>query len=257
MTCSYQLFNEDCFETFSRLEDGSVDLVLCDPPYGTTACKWDSVIPLEPMWGQLRRVAKRNAPIVLFGGEPFSSRLRTSALDLWKYDWVWEKEQSHTPLNAKFQPLKVHEEVLVFGQAASTYSPKGTMSYQPQMEDGDPYTRGRRKDGKHRFHSKSIDIPSIKNPGTRYPRSVIRFNRETGLHPTQKPVALMEYMIKTYSNEGDTVLDFTMGSGTTGVACGNLNRNFIGCDSDTEHGYFQIAEQRIGEAYAKQISEAV
>ena len=225
------------------IPDGSVDMVLADPPYGTTACKWDSIIPLEPMWEQLKRVTKKNAAIVMTASQPFTTTLISSNMRMFKYCWVWVKEQSHTPLNAKHQPLKVHEDITVFSKSAGTFSKKGSMRYFPVMTTGKPYISNKVKDGSHATHgSMNMDASTVNN-GTRYPKSVVKVSRERGKHPTQKPVALMEYMIKTYTNEGETVLDFTMGSGTTGVACKNLNRNFIGIELDPD--YFKIAQERI------------
>jgi len=236
----------DCLELMKNIEPASVDAIITDPPYGTTACKWDSVIDLSLMWEQLKRIIKPNGAIVLFGVEPFSSVLRVSNLKNYKYDWVWDKNQGANFLNFKYQPAKVCENISVFGLMATSYSKNGTMIYYPQMEEGKPYEckQGRvgvavARDNKTRNNN---DIVS-KNSGSRYPKNILQFPKETGLHPTQKPVALMEYLIKTYTNEGETVLDFTMGSGSTGVACKNTNRNFIGIEMD--ENYFEIATNRI------------
>ncbi len=220
-----------------KLPDGSVDLVLTDPPYGTTACKWDTVIPFEPMWEQLKRVTKKNGAIVLFGSQPFTSALVMSNPKMFKYEWVWEKNVNSNFMLAKKQPLRHHENVLVFAVS--------TPRYFPQMEDGVPYQRkravGEILDTDH-FASKFQRTDSVSDK--RYPKTVLKIARdERQVHPTQKPVALMEYLIKTYTNEGETVLDFTMGSGTTGVACKNLNRNFIGIELDST--YFTIAKARL------------
>lgn len=247
---NYTLYNKDCFDVFPEIPDGSVDLVLTDPPYGTTACKWDSVIPLELMWEQLKRVVKKNGAIVLTASQPFTSALVLSNPSMWKYEWVWEKEQGSMPMQAPYQPIKVHESLQVFSFSASTYSKRGSMVYHPQMSEGAPYKANQRKSGNMTFHTDPSGDHFKDNKGVRYPRSVHFCPTERGFHPTQKPVALMEYLIKTYTNEGETVLDFCIGSGTTGVACGNLNRRFIGIEKDTEHGYFQIAETRIAEAYS-------
>lgn len=242
-----KLLHGDCLELMKEIPDKSVDLILTDPPYGTTACKWDSVIPFEPMWEELERVVKDNGAILLFGAEPYSSLLRTSNLSLYKYDWKWEKPSAANFLNFKFQPAKVHEDICVFAKMASSYSKRGNMSYNPQMESGEPYTQ---KSGKQKTKNSNTSVRSdieqvvTVNTGKRYPRSVQRFSRDRErLHPTQKPVDLLEYLIKTYTNEGDTVLDFTMGSGSTGVACVNTNRNFIGIELDDK--YFEIAKERI------------
>lgn len=225
------LINADCLVAMKDIPDGSIDMVLTDPPYGTTACKWDSIIPLEPMWEQLKRIVKLRGAIVLFGSEPFSSFLRVSNISSYKYDWVWEKRPVNF-LNAKKQPLRKTERVSVFG--GSIYNPQGLVPC-------------------HKVNKRSNSTETVGNHGnsniskfTNYPTDILKFIGERGLHPTQKPVALMEYLIKTYTNEGETVLDFTMGSGTTGVACKNLNRNFIGIELDAD--YFKIASDRISGA---------
>ena len=240
------VYRGDCLEVMPTLEAGSIDMVMADVPYGTTACKWDAVIPFEPMWQNLRRLAKKNAAIVMTASQPFTSALVMSNPKMFKYCWVWQKEQAHTALNAKHQPLKVHEDIAVFSRGASTHSPKGSMTYFPQMTEGKPYRSNPKKNGKHSFHGSIDTDKASQNNGVRYPVSVQRFNRDRGIHPTQKPVALMEYLIKTYTNEGDTVLDFTMGSGTTGVACKNLNRRFVGIER--EEDYYEIALNRIDAA---------
>jgi site-specific DNA-methyltransferase (adenine-specific) len=247
---NYQLHLGDCLEVMRGMADKSVDAVITDPPYGTTACKWDSVIPFEPMWEQLKRLIKPSGAIALFGSQPFTSALVMSNPEMFKYEWIWEKEQSHTALNAKCQPLKVHENISVFSSAPSTFSPHGTMCYNPQMAKGTPYKSTVKKQGAHSFHS-NIDVSKSETRGlSRYPKSVQRSNRQRGLHPTQKPVKLLSYLIRTYTLEGETVLDFTMGSGTTGVACMETGRKFIGIELDPE--YFEIAEKRIYEATRQQ-----
>jgi site-specific DNA-methyltransferase (adenine-specific) len=225
------LMQGDCLERMKEVESGSVDMVLTDPPYGTTACKWDSIIPLEPMWEQLKRVIKSNGVIVLFGSEPFSSFLRCSNISQYKYDWVWQKRPVNF-LNAKKQPLRKTERISIFG--GKTYNPQGLMPCN--------------KINKRSNSTETNGLHGLSNVSkfTNYPTDVLEFIGERGLHPTQKPVALMEYLIKTYTNEGETVLDFTMGSGTTGVAAKNLDRNFIGIELDET--YFNIAKLRISEA---------
>lgn len=232
-----QLYNGDCLELMKNIPDGSVDLALTDPPYGTTACKWDSVISFEPMWGQLNRIIKPNGAICLFGSEPFSSALRMSNIKNFKYDWIWEKEQGANFMLCKYQPYKVHEIISVFSKTKHDYF--------PQMTEGKPYISGKGTSGEITGNRPKVQT---KNEGKRYPRSIQRFctEKNKSKHPTQKPIALLEYLIKTYTNEGETVLDFTMGSGSTGVACVNTNRNFIGIELDK--GYFDIAEKRINEA---------
>lgn len=242
-TLPYRIYNEDCFSTFTRLGAGTVDLVLCDPPYGTTQCSWDSVIPIAPMWEALHRICKPNAAIVLTAMQPFSSVLVTSNLARFKYQWVWNKGGVATGfLNAKKQPLRNHEDVLVFYKQQPTYN--------PQFEKGTPY-RTYRSGPSSSNYGDQVPVDT-NNDGFRYPKTVLSVSLEklTGkVHPTQKPLALMSYLLKTYSNPGDTVLDFAMGSGTTGVACMVHGRKFVGCDSDTENGYFDTAELRIKTAW--------
>ena len=234
----------DCLEKMRAIPDGSVDAIICDPPYGTTACKWDSVIPLEDMWGQMKRVIKPDGAIVLFGAEPFSSALRMSNIRDYKYDWYWKKNKSTNFLNAKRQPLRNIEQVMVF--QTKIYNPQKTTGHRPvnsfTKHSGDGNTVGSTEKG---F--------SGGGQTDRYPTQFLQFdvvnNDNSGgdkFHPTQKPWDLMEYLVKTYTNENETVLDFTMGSGTTGVACKNLNRNFIGIEMD--EGYYRIAKKRIEEA---------
>ena len=219
----------DCLDEMKRMPDKSVDLVLTDPPYGTTACKWDSVIPIEPMWEQLKRIIKSNGAIALFGSEPFSSTLRMSNIKNYKYDWIWHKRTSANVALAKYQPLKTHEIISIFNK-----------TYYPIMRKGKMRMKGGKVSGGEANGSLK---PLYYKSDTYYPTSVLDIKSERGLHPTQKPVALMEYLIKTYTNEGETVLDFTMGSGTTGVACVNTNRDFIGIELNEE--YYKIAEKRI------------
>jgi len=221
-----------------EITDGSVDAIITDPPYGTTACKWDSVIDFNLMWKQLNRIIKPNGAIVLFGSEPFSSALRMSNIKNYKYDWIWNKKLAGNAILAKHQPLKIHELIHIF-------SSKGRANYIPQKTIG----KLRKK-----MFNKTIQPDTINKVSKAketfnnlyYPKSIQDFsmaNRRGRLHPTQKPVALMEYLIKTYTNEKETVLDFTMGSGSTGVAAKNLNRNFIGIEQD--ENYFNIATDRI------------
>jgi site-specific DNA-methyltransferase (adenine-specific) len=236
------LIHGDCLQEMAKLPEGSIDLVLTDPPYGTTMCKWDTVIPFEPMWEQLKRVTKKNKAIVMMATQPFTAALVMSNPKWFKHEWVWHKSKSGSAFTAKYRPLARHESVLVFG--------KGKVTYNPIKRDGTPYKRARISLGdKINNHGIGFNGKGIfsENDGFRYPESVIFFQqkwrRQDQVHPTQKPVALMEYLIKTYTNEGDTILDFTMGSGTTGVACKNTNRNFIGIELNK--GYFEIASKRI------------
>ena len=232
---SINLMQGDCLELMKTIPDGSVDMVLTDPPYGTTACKWDTIIPLEPMWEQLKRVTKKNGAIVMTASQPFTSVLVTSNLKMFKYCWVWSKAKAANFASVKHQPLKVHEDVCVFG---------GTGFYTPQMTKGVMRQKGGYKVDRE---FAVMDGAPKKFCDEYYPKSILDIsvanNKDSRLHPTQKPVALMEYLIKTYTNEGETVLDFTMGSGTTGVAAKNLGRSFIGIELDPT--YFQIAKERI------------
>ena len=235
------LMQGDCLERMKEIPAGSVDMVLTDPPYGTTACKWDAVIDLERMWVELKRIVKPNGAIVMTASQPFTSRLVMSNIEAFKYAAVWDKVNSGSGLHAKVQPLRSHEDVLVFGY--------GRLSYNPQMEPAKARTdKARRIPNGEAFSGKSAERV-YSNGGLKYPKTVWRFsnaNQRGKQHPTQKPVALMEYLIKTYTNEGETVLDFAAGSGTTGVACVNTGRKFIGIELDAD--YFAIAEQRIQEA---------
>ena len=233
----------DCLERMKEIPDGSVDMILTDPPYGTTACKWDSIIPLEPMWEQLKRVIKANGAIVMTASQPFTSVLTCSNLKMFKYEWIWEKDGGSNFATVKYQPMKEHESILVFCKSKTTYNQiKQERIGSRKGKETTTKDSGRKNSvyGNHQGGKK------LKVSELRCPRSIQRFNRERGLHPTQKPVALMEYLIKTYTNEGETVLDFTMGSGTTGVAAKNLNRNFIGIELDKT--YFNIAKERIENA---------
>jgi len=237
-----KLFNGDCLEIMKSIKDKSIDAIITDPPYGTTACKWDSVIDFKLMWEQLNRIIKPNGAIVLFGSEPFSSALRMSNIKNYKYDWIWQKSRGSNFMLVKKQPLKYHEQIHIFYKK----QPK----YNPIMKQAEPHLIDKRTNLNPTFTkgalmlNRKLPAKRKKDNGLRYPRSVINFKSSPNkVHPTQKPVALMEYLIKTYTNELETVLDFTMGSGTTGVACSNINRDFIGIELDKE--YFEIAEQRI------------
>jgi site-specific DNA-methyltransferase (adenine-specific) len=233
------LMQGDCLERMKEIPDGSVDMVLTDPPFGVTQNKWDSVIPLELMWAEINRVRKINAAILLFGTEPFSSNLRLSNIKEFKYDWDWIKEAGTGFLNAKKQPLRNRESVSVFYTKQPIYNPQMRTGFKPYSCKKGGGTDNYNKDSQANIVTESN--------GERYPLTLLEFSRDKDKkHPTQKPVALMEYLIKTYTNEGETVLDFTMGSGTTGVAAKNLNRNFIGIELD--EGYFEIAKDRIDRA---------
>lgn len=239
-TVRYKLYQGDCLEVMDELiKDGfKVDMILTDPPYGTTACEWDSVIPFDAMWSRLNKLIKPNGAICLFGSEPFSSALRMSNIKNYKYDWIWEKEQGVGFQLVRYRPLIKNENISVFCDK--------TPCYNPQIIKLDKPKKIKRKAGSN---SKSETSPlsysdnRISEYKYKYPVNILYYKRDRGLHPTQKPVALLEYLIKTYTNEGDLVLDFTMGSGSTGVACLNTNRRFIGIELD--ENYFNIAEKRI------------
>ena len=229
----------DCLEVMKTIETGSIDMIFCDLPYGTTACKWDSVIPFEPLWEQYNRIIKDSGAIVLFGREPFSSYLRTSNVKMYRYDWIWEKSKATNFLFAKQMPLIAHEDIMVFYKKKPTYN--------PQKTEGKPYNKGVEKRTEIEAVGKIGNGNLIENKsGLRNPRSVQYFvtaEREGKLHPTQKPIKLIEYFVNTYSNENDTILDNTMGSGTTMLACKNLNRHGIGIEKDPQ--YYAVAVARV------------
>jgi len=226
----------DCLELMKKIPDKSIDMILTDPPYGTTACKWDVIIPFDLMWEQLKRITKDNGAICLFGSEPFSSHLRLSNLKMFKYDWTTIKSKPTGHLNAKKQPLRTVESVSCFYVKQCLYIPQG-------LQDCNNIV-SRTNRGNYGECSKTT-----LQTKTGYPKQNLEIKSIDGVHPTQKPVALLEYLIKTYTLENETVLDFTMGSGSTGVACKNLNRNFIGIEKDDK--YFEIAKNRINEAVAR------
>ena len=227
----------DCLERMKEIPDESVDMVLTDPPYGTTQCKWDSVIDLPLMWEQLKRIIKPNGAIVMTASQPFTTTLISSNMKMFRYDLKWCKSQGTGFYNANRMPLRAHEDVLVFY--------KKLPDYNPQKTEGKPYTQ-KRGSAPDVYQGKDLTVTE-NTSGARHPLSWRVFKKDKNkLHPTQKPVALMEYLIKTYTNEGETVLDFTMGSGSTGVAAKNLNRDFIGIEMDET--YFNIAKDRISEA---------
>ena len=246
-----KLLKGDCLEVMKTIPDGSIDAIITDPPYGTTACKWDSVIDFDLMWEQLNRIIKPNGAIVLFGSEPFSSALRMSNIKNYKYDWIWNKINGSNFLNAKRQPLRSNENISVFYKKQCTYNPqlinrdkKNIRDPKKEYGNGEGTVYGNTKP--NFMFNEGREIPLTKG----YPKNIISVNnKEKEMHPsrvlhsTQKPVALMEYLIKTYTNENETVLDFTMGSGSTGVACVNTNRNFTGIEMDDN--YFEVATKRI------------
>ena len=243
-----RIYNEDCLEGMKRIPDNSVDCIICDLPYGSTACAWDSVIPFDGLWAQYRRVAKTNAPIVLFGSEPFSTKLRMSAFDLYKYDWIWVKNHASGFQHAKNMPMKDFENISIFskggvghanllGDKRMTYNPQGIQKCHIEYFNA-----------KSKFGSTVGSRPSHKDhivsEACNYPKTVLYFNKEPDcFHPTQKPVALIEYLIKTYSNRGGLILDNCMGSGTTAIACIRTHRNYIGFELDKD--YYDKAQERI------------
>ena len=233
-----KIYNMDCIEGMKFIPDKSIDMILCDLPYGTTACKWDVVIPFEPLWEQYNRIIKDNGAIVLFGSEPFSTELRHSNLKMYKYDWVWNKKKAGNIFLAKYQPMKIHENIMVFG--------KGTVSYYPIMVRREKLKKSKNYGtgevmGGNRQKEEAVYTYTHKNPVT-----ILEFSnavQKGKVHPTQKPIALLEYLIKTYTNEGEIVLDNCIGSGTTAIACMNTKRNYIGFEISKE--YCDIAEKRI------------
>ena len=243
------LFNADCMDILPLIPDKSVQLILADLPYGTTGCKWDSIIPFEPLWEQYERIIKDDGAIVLFGSQPFTSALIMSNPKLFKYEWIWEKSKTSNYVHCKYQPLKAHENILVFSKYPSAQnSAKKNMVYNPQFTQGEPYNRGKVSNSnrvltggrKERVEVKSLD-------GKRYPRSVQYFRTaecEKQIHPTQKPIELLKYLVATYSDNGEMVLDNVMGSGTCPLAAKELNRKFIGIEK--EANYYEIACRRCG-----------
>jgi len=226
----------DCLEVMKSIPDKSIDAIICDLPYGTTACKWDSVIPFEPLWAQYKRIIKDNGAIVLFGQEPFSTVLRMSNIKEYKYDWIWDKVKPGAFASAKYQPLRQHELISVFYKNFGAYNPQMVERDKPKTsrQYGESLSANCTIDGLDRTYTHL------------YPKTILKFSnahQKGKVHSTQKPVDLLEYLVKTYTNQGDTVLDNCMGSGTTGVACKNLGRKFIGIEQDAN--YFEIAKNRI------------
>ena len=243
-----RLINGDCLVEMQKLENQSVDLILTDLPYGTTACKWDNIIPYEPMWKELKRIRKEKTPIALFGNEPFSSHLRISNINEYKYDWKYKKLIASNFASAKYQPMKHIEDVMIFGKGVLNYYPikqERAESGKSRIEAGYKYNSKKGGDFIGNINRTVTDQDYDKN--LKFPEDIQTFNNrakgDRGYHPTQKPIKLLEYLIKTYTKENETVLDFTMGSGSTGVACKNTNRDFIGIELEKE--YFDIAKERI------------
>lgn len=233
----------DCLEVMAQMPDNSVDLIIADLPYGTTGIEWDIPLPLTQLWNQLERILRPAGCVVMFGSQPFTSTLILSNMRWFKYELIWNKNKCGSPGLAKYRPMKTHENIVVFAP--------GTTVYNPQMEAGEPYSRKAPKKvrcNNHGYGFKNED--GIENTGTRYPKSILNISRDFSaqqqIHPTQKPVPLLEWIVATYSNPGDTVLDPVMGSGSTGVACANLDRKFIGIENNQE--YFPQAAERIYDA---------
>jgi site-specific DNA-methyltransferase (adenine-specific) len=234
-----ELIQGDCLEVMKDIPDKSIDMILCDLPYGTTACKWDTIIPFEPLWEQYKRIIKDNGAIVLTASQPFTSALVMSNTKMFKYCLIWNKRKSSSALHAKIQPLRIHEDIVVFGKNKTVYNPQMVQG-KPRVDKESKISNG------EAFGNNTVTRKYENKDGLYYPKSILDISnadQTNKLHPTQKPVKLMEYLIKTYTNEGDLVLDNCMGSGTTGVACKNLGRKFIGIELDPE--YFKIAEKRI------------
>lgn len=238
-----KLYHGDCLEIMKNIPDASIDMILCDLPYGTTACKWDSIIPFEPLWEQYKRIIKNNGAIVLTTSQPFTSKLISSNYEMFKCEWIWEKTQATGHLDAKRKPMRAHENICVFYKKQATYNPIKTQGHKRKVSLA-RHKQNTEKNQTEVYH-KSDNFTDY-DTTERYPRSVLTFasdKQKCSLHPTQKPVALFEYFIKTYTNEGELVLDNCIGSGTTAIACINTKRNYIGIEK--EQKYFDIANERI------------
>ncbi len=244
----FELYNEDCLKAMKNIPDGSIDMVLCDPPYGTTANKWDSIIDFGSMWQELERVIKDSGAIVLFASGSFTHKLIVSNEELYRYKWIWKKTKRMNFVNAKNRPMTAYEEILIFSKAHTANGSLNKMKYNPQgLKPCNKVCRN----GESKFGTVAGKRPSHKDvtirEWTNYPCDILEFDSVAkGVHPSQKPVDLLSYLIKTYTNEGETVLDFTMGSGSTGVACVETGRNFIGIELDTN--YYDISCGRIEKA---------
>ena len=240
-----QLLQGNCLELMKGIPAGSVDMILCDLPYGTTHCKWDSVIDLKLLWKEYERIIKQTGAIVLTSSQPFTSNLIISNMNLFKYQWVWDKKIPSGMGNAKYQPMRQHEDVCIFSKASAANGAKENMQYYPQKSIREKAIKSGGMTASLSAGAGYMEKLETKTYDDKHPTTILTFDkvRKGSVHPTQKPVALFEYLIKTYTNEGETVLDNCMGSGTTGVACKNLNRDFIGIELEPE--YFQIATERI------------
>lgn len=241
-----ELHHGDCLEVMREIPDATVDCVITDPPYGTTGMKWDAVVSMRAMWWEINRVIKSRSAIVLFASQPFTTMLIASNMEQFKYCWVWEKSKGAGFLNAKNAPIKIHEDIAVFSRGTTANASPSRMDYYPQGLR--PSVRGVRKNyNTGTIGTRPSRIADYTQEFEGYPTSVLKYpNDGSAFHPTQKPVDLLRYLVRTYTLEGETVLDFTMGSGSTGVACQLENRNFIGIEKDAD--YFKIAERRINEA---------
>lgn len=250
----YSILQGNCLDILPKLPSQSVDLILCDLPYGTTGLKWDKAIPMDKLWVEYKRIIKPYRVVVLFSQQPFTTFLISSNIGWYKYNWIWQKPSGSNILNSHHQPLKVTEDICVFGNGAASPSKKGSLIYNPQFTEGKPYTctSGQQREDENgkpntaiaNHSSRNIGGFTVVNDGRRYPTNLLQFNRDKHkLHPTQKPIALLEYLIKTYSNENDLVLDNCMGVGSCGVACLNTNRRFLGIELDNK--YFNIAKERL------------
>jgi site-specific DNA-methyltransferase (adenine-specific) len=241
-----QIYNGDCISVMKEIDDKSINMILCDLPYGTTACKWDTIIPFEPLWLQYKRIIKDNGAIVLTASQPFTTALIASNYGMFKYEWIWDKDKGFGVFTAKKRPLKKHENILVFYKSQPTYN--------FQMKEANPkrirpLSKANISGARNNItNSDNCKTDKNYNPNKRYPDTILTYSNPVSkaIHPTQKPVALFEYLIKTYTNENDLVLDNCIGSGTTAVACINTGRNFIGIEKDKE--YFEIAQRRIKNA---------
>lgn len=243
------MLHGDCLDLMNDLEDKSVDMVLCDLPYGTTPCKWDKIVPLDKLWSHYKRVIKDNGAIVLFSGEPFTSKLILSNLDMYKYSWYWNKNNAGGFVNAKLKPMNTIEVITVFSKGKTSNGNKNNMVYYPQGLK--PYNKvvrsGNKKGKENTYYRPSTSSNKHFQEWTNYPRNYLEFSyQKRAVHPTQKPVPLLEYLVKTYTKESELVLDNCMGSGSTGIACVNTKRNFIGME--LERKYFDIAVNRVKEA---------
>lgn len=244
-----EIYNGDCLEEMKKIPDKSVQLILCDLPFGTvknsTVTSWDEIIPFEPLWEQYERIIKDDGAIVLFAQQPFTAKLVLSKPELYKYNWIWKKNKYANFLNVRYQPGKLTEDICVFGKLGCSYNPKGNMKYNPQMEEGKPYTsKGKGNRGASSSVRGDLKQIPIDNKGTRYPTNILTFDKEgKSYHPTQKPVELLRYLIRTYTDKGDLVVDNTAGSFSTGIAAIMEHREFIGIEKD--ENYFKIGCDRI------------